>query len=156
MALSGQQTKQYSDIHPQTDLLTEFKGFYERFSANDLDTLGDIYTDNVTFSDPVHTISGLSTLESYFKEMCGNLSHCHFEFKDEIVNDGHASLKWEMHYRHPSLKSNKSLVLSGVSLIHYSDKVYKHEDYYDMGAMLYEHLPLIGGAIRMIKSRLTK
>jgi hypothetical protein len=31
--------------------------------------------------------------------------------------------------------------------------VYYHRDYYDAGSMLYEHIPLMGYAIRKIKKK---
>ena len=34
------------------------------------------------------------------------------------------------------------------------DRVHFHQDYFDAGALLYEHLPLMGGAIRWLKGRL--
>jgi hypothetical protein len=33
-------------------------------------------------------------------------------------------------------------------------KIYYHRDYFDMGAMLYEHLPLLGRIIQRLKHRL--
>ncbi|WHI49643.1 hypothetical protein P3339_14310 [Microbulbifer sp. MLAF003] len=39
-------------------------------------------------------------------------------------------------------------------MVRFSDKVFYHEDFYDMGAMVYEQVPLLGSLIRKIKSRL--
>ncbi len=136
--------------------LEAFKQYYQAFDRQLFDDLDQVYSDNVVFSDPVHEIQGLNTLKQYFKEMCGNLTDCQFEFVDEVVDENSACFKWEMHYRHPSIKRNKPLTLTGISLIKFSDKVEYHEDFYDMGAMLYEHIPVLGSAVRMIKSRLAK
>ncbi|MGH1439720.1 MAG: nuclear transport factor 2 family protein [Cellvibrionaceae bacterium] len=138
------------------DPIVAFKRFYQQFDQHSLDLLGDIYSENVTFSDPVHMIQGLQVLKSYFEGMCGNLSHCRFEFIDEVVGENNACFKWEMHYSHPSLKSNAPLKLIGATFIEYSDKIDAHEDFYDMGAMLYEHLPVLGSAVRLVKSRIQK
>lgn len=132
------------------------KRFYREFDKHSLNQLGDIYADDVTFSDPIHLVQGLDTLKSYFESMCGNLSECKFEFIDEVIGENNACLKWEMYYSHPSLKSNSKLQLSGATFIEYSDKVDMHQDFYDMGAMLYEHLPVLGSAVRLVKSRMTK
>jgi len=140
----------------QKDPILAFKKFYRQFDQQSLTFLGEIYSDDVTFSDPVHMIQGLDTLKQYFESMCGNLTQCRFDFIDEIIGENDACFKWEMHYSHPSLKSNAPLKLMGATFIKYSDKIDSHEDFYDMGAMLYEHLPLVGSAIRLIKCRIQK
>jgi len=140
----------------ENDPVAVFKQFYRRFDQHSFDMLDKIYDKDVIFSDPIHTISGIETLKRYFEEMCGNLSHCRFEFIDEVLGDGNACFKWEMHYSHPSLKSNTPLSLMGATFIEYSDKIDTHEDFYDMGAMLYEHLPVLGSAVRLVKSRIQK
>lgn len=141
-------------LHP--DPIDAFKQFYRQFDKQSLDALDEIYSENVTFSDPVHRVQGLDTLKQYFESMCGNLTQCRFDFIDEVRGMNNACFKWEMHYSHPSLKSNSPLKLMGATFIEYSDKIDVHEDFYDMGAMLYEHLPLIGSAIRLVKSRIQK
>lgn len=136
--------------------LEAFKQYYNTFDQRSIDGLDDVYATDVVFVDPIHVISGRQNLKSYFVSMCGNLSECRFEFIDEVVNNGSACFKWEMHYRHPSIKGNKPLTLLGASFIKYSDKIDSHEDYYDVGAMLYEHVPVLGSAVRSLKSRIAK
>jgi ketosteroid isomerase-like protein len=136
--------------------LDTFKQYYENFDQGTIDGLDDVYAEDVVFVDPLHVITGRNSLKEYFRSMCANLTECRFEFIDEVINGGNACFKWEMHYRHPSIKGNKPLKLAGASFIEYSDKIDSHEDYYDMGAMLYEHVPVLGSTIRIIKSRIAK
>jgi len=37
---------------------------------------------------------------------------------------------------------------------HGFDKVYRHRDYFDAGAMLYEHLPVVGRVVSWLKRRI--
>jgi hypothetical protein len=60
-----------------------------------------------------------------------------------------------MHYLHPSI-SKEVQTLRGVSHLHFADKVTFHEDIYDMGALIYEHIPVIGFATSIIKKRMAK
>jgi hypothetical protein len=131
-----------------------FKNFYQNFNLDMIDHLDEIYAHDVTFVDPLHTIKGVQELKSYFSSTCKNLTECRFEFKNQIVGDGHASFQWTMHYRHPSIKKNKLLTLDGASFISFDERIVSHIDFYDMGAMLYEHVPFLGGTIRAIKSRI--
>ena len=133
-----------------------FKRFYGEFGQASIASLADVYCSDVVFTDPIHIIQGLDKLSDYFNNICGDLSECRFEFINEVVGPGHACFKWEMYYRHPRIKNNQPIQLTGASFIEYSDKVDSHEDFYDMGAMLYEHIPVMGSAIRMIKSKMAQ
>lgn len=144
---------------PSTDLpdaLKQFKQFYTNFDWQALEALDQVYAEDVVFTDPVHMIQGREALQRYFKSLCGNLSECRFEFVAETVKPGHACFKWKMFYRHPKIKRNAPLHITGVSLIGYTEKIHSHEDFYDMGAMIYEHVPVLGMVIRKVKTALAK
>jgi hypothetical protein len=61
-----------------------------------------------------------------------------------------------MHYAHPSLANGKPLVLNGGTLIKFNAQITYHEDYYDMGAMVYQHIPVIGWAVNKINARIAE
>lgn len=143
-------------IQQEDSLIESFKELYSTFAKSSIVNLQHIYSDKIVFTDPVHRIEGLNNLVSYFESISENLTECRFVFLEEIIDDHSAFFKWEMIYRHPSIKSNAELKIPGSTYIRYSDKIEVHDDFYDMGAMLYEHLPLVGGAVRLIKSRLKK
>ena len=134
-------------------LVDQLKSYYKDLHAADLSELHRIYADNVTFKDPVHTIQGLVDLEDYFQALCSDLSDCRFEFLDELVSEGSAYIKWVMHFRHPKL-GNRLISVRGVSHLKFSDRIDYQEDFYDMGAMLYEQLPLLGNVTRWLRHRL--
>jgi hypothetical protein len=137
--------------------LTKLKHYYETFDQASFESLSEIYAENVVFIDPVHKICGLEGLKKYFNETCSNLTYCQFIFIDEVIDEQSACLKWRMEYSHGSLKNNARLSLVGVSIVLFAnDKITSQEDFYDMGAMVYEHIPLLGRVIGMIKARMTK
>ena len=136
-------------------LLERFKGFFRVLHESDLSRLRDLYSERIVFKDPVHEIRGLAELEDYFTSLCSDLSDCRFEYLDEVVGDRSAYVKWVMHFRHPRL-GNRLISVRGVSHLKISDdgKIGFHEDFYDMGAMLYEQLPLLGNVTRWLRLRL--
>lgn len=136
-----------------TSLLERFKDYFRLLHQADLSQLCGIYADGVVFKDPVHEIRGLVELEDYFTSMCADLSDCRFEYLDELVNDNAAYIKWVMHFKHSRL-GNRLISVRGISHLKLGDKIEFHEDFYDMGAMLYEQLPLIGNVTRWLKLRL--
>lgn len=138
---------------PQCAALTRLKSFYEHFDSNELALLDSIYTADVEFRDPVHTVHGALALRHYLRQMGNNLSHYRLRYLDEQAGPHAAFVSWVMDYAHPKLARGEILTIRGISHLKYTDKVYFHEDCYDMGALLYEHLPLLGSATRFLKRR---
>lgn len=138
------------------DLPDAIRGLYLRFDQDALDRLEDIYAEDIHFRDPVHTVNGIDEMRQYFAAITTGLTECRFEFHQisRLENDSEAVLFWTMHYRHPKLAGGKQLSLPGTSHVCFAEKVFYHRDYYDMGAMVYEQVPLLGGVIRHIKQRL--
>lgn len=134
-------------------LILRFKDYFKILHDSDLSRLRDIYDESVVFKDPVHEIRGLVELEDYFTSMCSDLSDCRFEYLDELASDESAYVKWMMHFKHPKL-GNRLISVRGVSHLKLGEKIEFHEDFYDMGAMLYEQLPLLGNVTRWLRLRL--
>jgi len=137
----------------EAPIMQRFKDYFRVLHESDLSQLRQIYADGIVFKDPVHEIRGLVELEDYFTTMCADLSDCRFEYLDELQNDSAAYVKWLMHFKHPRL-GNRLISVRGVSHLQISDKIDYHEDFYDMGAMLYEQLPVLGNVTRWLRLRL--
>ena len=134
--------------------LSNFVNVYQQLSTDNLSLLTSIYHPNVTFVDPIHQVEGIDELHHYFEKLYQNLSSCQFEI-DDIVYDGEqAAIYWCMTYQHTRL--NKGKVVSVVGNSHlkvYEDKVIYHRDHLDLGAMLYEQLPVVGKLIKWLKAK---
>ena len=136
-------------------LLDNFKSLYSDLVKADLSQLDHLYSGDIIFKDPIHEVQGLVAVEDYMTNVCTDVDYCQFEYLDELIGDNNAYIKWMMHFRHHKL--GKSLIsVRGMSHLSFNGKITYHEDVYDMGAMLYEHLPLIGGTTRWLKQRLQR
>jgi len=122
----------------------------DNLTVNDV---GQIYTPDVVFVDPLGRIDGLEMLARYFEGVYKNVSSCRFEYYDELKTDNKASIKWDMFFKHPKLNSGREIEVRGVTLLEFTDKVHYHEDVYDVGALMYEHIPLLGAPVRYLKRR---
>lgn len=142
-----------SPVNHKQQLVERFKAFYRDLAHLKLDDIGTVYDSDIIFRDPVHEIRGVNNLHAYLCAMYANTRHCRFVYLDQLVGEDSAYIKWDMTFVHPKLGS-KSITVRGVSQIQFGDKIVFHEDIYDMGELLYEHLPLIGLATRWIKKRL--
>lgn len=129
------------------------KGYFRDMKASGPIKIHHVYDDTVVFKDPVHEITGLERLNAYFDASLANLSECRFNYLDEIVNEHSAYIKWDMTFHHPKI-SRAPLTVRGVTHIRFDEKIIWHEDVYDLGSMVYEHLPVIGRITRMIKRKI--
>lgn len=140
----------------QEQLLAQLIDYYEQFDQQSSDKLDDLYAENVVFIDPVHRVEGVVPLKAYFESMGAGLSSCRFEFTEKTIGLNEAWLQWEMHYCHPRIGGGRPLQLTGVShLKGEGDKFTYHRDFYDLGAMLYEHVPVLGVGVRWLKRKLS-
>ncbi|MCB5162546.1 nuclear transport factor 2 family protein [Marinomonas algarum] len=138
---------------PSSLLVERFKAFYQDVKRPQLDKINEVYAEDVLFKDPVHELRGAEKLHAYLSEMCINVHSGRFEFLDQITSENTAYIKWNMHFKHPKL-GNKTITVRGMSQVQFHDRIYFHEDIYDLGQMLYEHVPLLGVAVKGLKKRL--
>ncbi|SOE51833.1 FIG002994: Putative transcriptional regulator [plant metagenome] len=135
--------------------LQDFARRFADLDADTLDRLPTLYTDDVRFRDPLHEIQGIQALHAYFEKLYANVESLRFDFQGmDEVRAGEGYLRWVMTYRHPRIARGEPVQVEGCSHLLWRDKVHAHRDYFDAGALLYEHLPLLGGAISLLKGRL--
>ncbi|MCO4837742.1 MAG: nuclear transport factor 2 family protein [Oceanospirillaceae bacterium] len=136
-------------------LVERFCNYYKEFSQESIPGLDEMYHQNVTLQDPFSKLEGLDNVKRHFSQMMQNVSYCRFEIIDVVSNDGQAFITWTMMFAHPKLNNHKEIVVDGVSDIKFDERITYHRDYFDVGSMFYEHVPIVKGVIKMLKNRLT-
>lgn len=134
-------------------IVERFKQYFKALHRADLAKLATLYEENVVFRDPIQEVRGLVGYEDYLERFCVNLQECRFEYLDELVSDGSAYIKWVVHYRHPRI-AKQQISVRGMTHIQFTDKIHFHEDIYDVGSLIYEHLPIAGVLTRWIKRQI--
>ncbi len=132
----------------------QFKQLYQTFNTETTARLPSLYNSAIVFKDPIHQLTGINALTDYFASFCNPNTHYKFEFINQIISHDQAFFQWQMNYSHPQLKSGKPLSLNGSTLIKFNSHIIYHEDFYDMGAMIYQHLPVLGWAVKKINARI--
>ncbi|BDX07260.1 nuclear transport factor 2 family protein [Planctobacterium marinum] len=136
-------------------VLDTFAQFYKALHKDNLHMLQDIYHQDIRFVDPVGQHEGLSVVESYFRHLLETTISCEFDIKHVVAHDSYAIARWEMILRHPKLSGGKVIKLDGTSeLIIKNDKIIQQTDFYDMGAMFYEHIPILSTLVRFVKNKI--
>lgn len=137
--------------------LQNFIAVYSELSTDNLMLLEKIYHPEVEFVDPIHSVHGMAALLDYFSNLYQQLLSCDFVIEHVLEGESEAAIYWTMTFRHKQLNGAAPISVQGHSRIRAQDnKVIYHRDYLDVGAMLYEHIPLLGSIITTIKRRAAK
>lgn len=131
--------------------------FYNTLDAQHLESVDTFYSPDAEFSDPIVTLKGRDRIKAYYAGLYQNVESIAFDFPS-IIEEGDSCVAiWVMHLRAPKLRAHEPVVLHGTSHLIFTPStnlVRQHRDYFDMGAFVYEHVPILGPAIRYIKGRL--
>ncbi|UVL09790.1 nuclear transport factor 2 family protein [Pseudomonas rhodesiae] len=137
-----------------SDFLRRFAQTFATLDKHNLHLLDSLYSKDITFTDPLHEVHGLTALHRYFESLYGNVSQLRFDFHGfDQVAEGESYLRWKMSFCLPLLASGKVIRVEGCSHLMWRETVYRHRDYFDAGALLYEHLPVLGKVISWLKRR---
>jgi len=137
-------------------IVSNLMAFYENFSADRISGLDTLYTQDAEFVDPIHKVEGILSLKNYLRKMAKNLIHYRIRYQDVLIGENSAYLTWEMEFANKRIRGGEVITVRGMSCLKFTSRVYYHEDSYDLGALIYEHLPVLGGITRSLKHSLAK
>jgi limonene-1,2-epoxide hydrolase len=113
----------------------------------------DVYAEDVWFNDTLKTVEGVEALEAYLLKTARAVKACRVSFTDVAASGDEYYLRWVM-----TVEFRKGGKAESIGMTHVrfdkDGKVVLHQDYWDSAAGLYEHLPVVGWAIRAVKKRL--
>lgn len=138
--------------------MDKFLEMYQKLSVDNLNTLQNVYRNDIRFIDPAHEIVGIDNLTAYFSALYKNVNSIDFSFQKPLMLENRGYVSWEMTFGHPKLSGGKPITVAGVTYLELDDQgmVFYHHDYFDLGAMLYENIPFLGSLITSIKRGLGK
>ncbi|MFT6087163.1 MAG: hypothetical protein ACJAWT_001197 [Glaciecola sp.] len=147
--------------------ITKFESFYTDLASMKIEELAGLYSNDVTFIDPIAAHTGITAVEQYFTKLLDNAKHCTFNIysieqtisipsESESTTDWSGYLvTWKMSFTSARINKGQPIHVDGVSQLRIkNDKITYHRDYYDLGQMIYENIPLLGKLIKRIKRTL--
>nr|WP_115718715.1 nuclear transport factor 2 family protein [Gallaecimonas mangrovi] len=136
--------------------LYQFLSHYQQLNRRNLHLLEKMYSHDVAFEDPAQKIAGRAALTHYFEQLYDNVDAVTFVYQSTQIQGVQAWVQWTLELRHPRLNRGEKYSFEGASHLVFNSQgqVTHHRDYFDLGAMLYERLPVIGGLVRFVKRRL--
>ena len=146
-------------------VITRFRELYKDLANVKPQDLERVYHEKIVFDDPVTTHSGLVDVKRYFANLLENATSCKFTIHQILDcdknNEQHSDsidhvVIWTMESSSKVLKKGKTLRLDGTTMLRIEDDlIVYHRDYYDLGQMIYEHIPILSFVIKAIKKRLS-
>jgi hypothetical protein len=129
--------------------------FYNGLTSENIGSRMDaMYATSVQFSSPFTTLSGKEALLDHYRQLYADLTSFELEITEEFVSGQETVLLWEISFASPKLKGGEKLKVSGVSHLTFAnDQVVSQKDYYDAGAVVYEHVTLVGRLVKWVKHR---
>lgn len=140
---------------PQAAFL-RFKEVLNALDRAHMDLVDETYAPDMRFQDPVHALEGRAAFRAYLERLYANVSYCHFHIRHEALQGDTAFIAWTMEMRHERFRPKETLHLDGMSMVIFGPDglIRLHQDSFDLGAMLYERLPILGTITRRIKGAL--
>lgn len=138
-------------------LMDQLEAFYGDLKLSKLDRLSELYVQDVSFTDPILTLQGRDQLRDYLAHGLGNAQACEFSFLTQVADAEHIFVAWEMRLQHPALAKGRELLVPGSSHFQLAagrQKIQSHTDYYDLGAMVYENVPILSFLVNKVRTRL--
>ena len=130
---------------------------YQNLDPTQLDEIATLYTSDVYFEDPTYGVQGKTAVLAHFSKSFAKLQGCSFNFHRTVSDGADIFLAWTMTAKHPKFLKGHAVRVEGASFLKTRNgKIYYHRDYFDMGSLLYEHLPLLGKIIQKIKQRVAR
>jgi hypothetical protein len=132
--------------------------FFQGLSLQRLDLVDAFYAADVRFEDPMVTLDGRDRMRAYYEQVYRNDPKLHWEFPEVIGTPPSRSraLVWIMHMEVDGLNQGRPISVPGVSRLVFDDddRCAFHRDYFDMGAFVYENVPVLRNVIGYVKKKL--
>lgn len=137
--------------------LSQFSLFFSSLTPDSVrGLLRGVYASDVYFNDTLKEIQGLDALEPYLLRSAEAVDSCTVNILDVASNKGEYYVRWAMHIRFKKFKRGETQTSIGMTHLRFNQdgKVSFHQDYWDASSNLFEKIPVLGAAIRMVKRRI--
>jgi len=137
------------------DGIAKFRDFFSDVTAASVrEKTAALYAENVWFNDTLKTLRGRAAVESYFLKTLDHVDSFRTTVDDVSVSGANVYVRWTMDVRFKG--ATEPVRTIGISLLRFDrdGRVVLHQDFWDPAAGFYEHLPVVGGLLRWIKSKI--
>ena len=137
--------------------LERFKGVFAGFAPEAIRArAADVYAADAYFNDQVKELRGAAAIAPYLARSAELLASWSIRFDDLVEGDREFYLRWEMTFATKGQKDKPPVVAPGISHLRLDSdgRIILHQDFWDSTSGIFEHVPLLGSAIRAVKRRI--
>lgn len=139
--------------------VARFASLYGDLSeANVKATVRDVYAPEAWFNDTIATEVGIEAIEKYLLKTARGAELVQARIDDVAVSGPDCYVRWSMEIRTKNLAGGQPIITSGMSQLRFDreGRIVLHQDYWNPAAGIYEHLPLLGPAIRFVNGLIAR
>lgn len=137
----------------------KFAGLYSNLSPQNVNArVRDTYAAEAWFNDTIATEVGIDAIERYLLKTARGADKINATVQDVAVSGSDCYVRWTMEVRTKNLADGKPIVTEGVSQLRFDEhgRIILHQDFWNPSAGIYQHLPLLGPAIRFVNGLIAK
>ena len=128
---------------------------YQSLGEGDSSKVAALYAEDIYFEDPMQGIQGKTALMSHIDGTFSNINNFSFKSHKTLAGDTDVFISWTQIFTHKKLAGGKTIRVEGSTYLKTRNgKIYYQRDYFDVGAVVYENLPIIGAVIKHLRTRL--
>lgn len=134
-----------------------FQDFFSELTEERVnEKVSQVYAPKAYLNDTLKEVRGVDAIRDYFIENARAVESCRVEVNDVAVSGESRYLRWTMEIEFKKLKKGQLTRSEGVSHLKFDENglVTYHQDYWDSASAFFEHLPLLGGLIRLVRNRI--
>ena len=139
----------------EAEAVLRFKKFYKEVTPTTVrEQIAGLYAEDVWFNDSLKTLHGRAAVQDYFLKTLQHAEVFQTQVDDVARSGSNYYVRWTMDVR---FKGSKETIRTiGISHLCFdrSGHVILHQDFWDSTSGFFQYLPVIGGAIRWVKSLL--
>ena len=116
------------------------------------------YAPEAWFNDTIATEVGIDAIESYLLKTARGAEFVKGTTRDVAVSGSDCYVRWTLEVRTKNLAGGQTITTEGVSQLRFDPqgRIVLHQDFWNPSAGIYQHLPLLGPAIRFVNGLITK
>ncbi|MGY8994433.1 MAG: nuclear transport factor 2 family protein [Rhodospirillales bacterium] len=137
---------------PPEDAFVLYKAYLEALTVDRVRDIQNYVSENVTFRDPIHDVTGSVKMRRIFERLFAIVSDIEFHIDSHATNGRIVFFRWIL----TGLLSGKRWTVEGVTRLSFDDQgmVTSHLEYWDAASQLYDRFPVIGSILRWLRRRI--
>jgi hypothetical protein len=118
--------------------------------------VANVYAKDAYLNDTLKTLTDREQVKQHFLNTSKTMTTYSLDVEDTMKSEQGYYVRWTMKFSAPKLAGGKEIITIGMSHVVFNKegKVLLHQDFWDSSTGLFEHIPVLGGGIRMVKKRL--